>query len=134
MLLDFINTSRERGWHTSVCAIDIAQFFPSINHHAATRILSKLGFSETLVTLIGSYFTGRTTVYRWDSATSMPYDFNLGTPQGDCLSPILSALVLSVAIKHVFPSSLTSPPSRVKSLFFVDDGALYTASPSLSTN
>ncbi|KAF8685346.1 hypothetical protein AX14_004030 [Amanita brunnescens Koide BX004] len=132
VLLDFINTSRERGWHTSVCAIDIAQFFPSINHRAATCILSRLGFSETLVTLIGSYFTGRTTVYRWDSATSMPYDFNLGTPQGDCLSPILSALVLSVAIKHVFPSA--SLPSRTKSLFFVNDGALYTASPSLTTN
>ncbi|KAF8627910.1 hypothetical protein AX14_011288 [Amanita brunnescens Koide BX004] len=107
-LLDFINTNRERGWHVSVCAVDVAQFFPSINHHAAKRILMKLGFSHTLTNLIASYFTGRTTVYRWDSATSKPYDFNLGTPQGDCLSPILSALFLSVAIKHVFPHS--SPP------------------------
>ncbi|KAF8628617.1 hypothetical protein AX14_011226 [Amanita brunnescens Koide BX004] len=132
VLLDFINTSRERGWHASVCAIDIAQFFPSISHHAAGCILSKLGFSDILVTLIGSYFTGRTTVYRWDSATSVPYDFNLGTPQGDCLSPILSALFLSVAIKHVFPPS--SPTRSTRCLFFVDDGALYTASPSLATN
>ncbi|KAF8666187.1 hypothetical protein AX14_006530 [Amanita brunnescens Koide BX004] len=112
--------------------IDAGLFFPSINHHAATRILSRLGFAETLTRLIGSYFTGRTTTYRWDSATSIPYDFNLGTPQGDCLSPILSALYLSVVIKHVFPPS----PSHhsVKCLFFVDDGALYTASPSLATN
>ncbi|KAF8698236.1 hypothetical protein AX14_001177 [Amanita brunnescens Koide BX004] len=131
-LLDFINTNRERGWHVSVCAIDIAQFFPSINHHAAKCILMKLGFSHILTNLIASYFTGRTTVYRWDSATSQPYDFNLGTPQGDCLSPILSALFLSVAIKHVFPHSL--PPRSSRCLFFVDDGALFTASPSLTKN
>ncbi|KAF8697726.1 hypothetical protein AX14_001266 [Amanita brunnescens Koide BX004] len=131
-LLDFINTNRERGWHVSVCAIDVAQFFPSINHHAAKRILMKLGFSHTLTNLIASYFTGRTTLYRWDSAMSKPYDFNLGTPQGDCLSPILSALFLSVAIKHVFPHS--SPPRSSRCLFFVDDGALFTASPSLAKN
>ena len=79
-LLNFINTNREHGWHVSVCTVDVAQFFPSINHHAAGLILKKLGFSDTLTTLIGSYFTGRTTVYRWDSATSKPYDFNLGMP------------------------------------------------------
>ena len=79
-LLDFINTNRERGWHVSVCAIDVAQFFPSIHHQTAKRILIKLGFSHVLTNLIASYFTGRTTVYRWDSATSKPYNFNLGTP------------------------------------------------------
>ena len=131
-LLDFINTNRERGWHVSACAIDIAQFFPSLNHHAVTRVLSKLGFPDQLVTLLGSYFTDRTTVYRWDSALSAPYDFSMGTPQGDCLSPIVSALYLSVAIKSVFPH--TFPPSRVRSLFFVDDGVLYTASESLLLN
>ncbi|KAF8664623.1 hypothetical protein AX14_006712 [Amanita brunnescens Koide BX004] len=29
ILTDFISEHRERGWHTSVCAIDVAQFFPS---------------------------------------------------------------------------------------------------------
>ena len=131
-LLDFITTNRERGRHVSVCTIDVAQFFPSLNHRAAKHILTRLGFSDTLVNLISSYFTSRTTTYRWDSATSKPYDFNMGTPQGDCLSPILSALYLSVAIKHVFPHS--SPPRSTRCLFFVDDGALYMASPSLNTN
>ena len=132
VLLDFINSNRERGWHASACAIDIAQFFPSLNHRATTQILAKLGFADQLVTLMGSYFTDRVTVYRWDSASSEPFDFSMGTPQGDCLSPILSALYLSVAIKHVFPPSL--PPSPVRSLFFVDDSVLYTASKSLQKN
>ena len=132
VLLDFINTNHERGWHTSVCAIDVAQFFPSLDHSAVTLILAKLGFPSTLVGLMASYFSGRTTSYRWDTATSQPFDFSMGTPQGDCLSPILSALFLSVAIKDVFPHS--SPPKPTRCLFFVDDGALYTASPSLAKN
>ena len=132
VLLDFINMNRERGWHTSVCTIDMAQFFPSLNHAAVTHVLGKLGFAETLTNLIASYFVGRQTAYRWDSASSTLYPFSFGTPQGDCLSPIISALFLSVAIKHVFPLSLTPKPTRC--LFFVDDGTLYTASPSLTTN
>ena len=50
----------------------------------------------------------------------------------DCLSPILSALYISVAIKRVFPE--TMPPSSTRCLFYVDDGTIITASPSLQTN
>ncbi|KAF8652841.1 hypothetical protein AX14_008332 [Amanita brunnescens Koide BX004] len=131
-LLDFINNNRERGWHVSACAIDIAQFFPSLNHRAVVRMLAKLGFADQLVNLLDSYFRDRSTVYRWDTATSDPYDFSMGTPQGDCLSPIISALYLSVAIKAVFPHIF--PPNPVRALFFVDDGVLYTASNSLARN
>ena len=84
------------------------------------------------MTLIKSYFTGRVTSYKWDSAISQKYDFNLGTPQGDCLSPILSALYIGTAICQVFPE--TMPPPTTRCLFFVDDGALITASPSLQVN
>ncbi|KAF8684340.1 hypothetical protein AX14_004144 [Amanita brunnescens Koide BX004] len=131
-LLDFINNNRERGWHVSACAIDIAQFFPSLNHRAVVRVLGKLGFANKLTTLLDSYFRDRTTTYKWDTATSVPYDFSMGTPQGDCLSPIVSALYLSVAIKAIFPHIF--PPDPVRSLFFVDDGVLYTASSSLERN
>ena len=132
VLLDFINSNRERGWHVSACGIDVAQFFPSLNHHAVAIVFAKLGFANRLVNLLQSYFQGRTTVYRWDTAVSGPYDFSMGTPQGDCLSPIVSALYLSVAIKHVFPHLF--PPKPVRCLFFVDDGVLYTASCSLAQN
>ncbi|KAF8674803.1 hypothetical protein AX14_005230 [Amanita brunnescens Koide BX004] len=131
-LVDFISEHRERGWHTSMCAVDVAQFFPSLSHEVMAIILKRLGFSQILVSLIKSYFAGRVTSYKWDSATSRRFDFSLGTPQGDCLSPILSALYLSTAIKRVFPE--TMPPATTRCLFFVDDGALITASPSLQTN
>ena len=131
-LTDFISEHRERGWHTSVCAIDVAQFFPSLSHAVMTRILECLGFSQTLVTLIKSYCMGRVTSYKWDSAVSQKYDFSLGTPQGDCLSPILSALYIGTAIRRIFPE--TMPPPTTRCLFFVDDGALIMASPSLQVN
>ncbi|KAF8701602.1 hypothetical protein AX14_000376, partial [Amanita brunnescens Koide BX004] len=131
-LSDFISEHRERGWHTSVCAVDVAQFFPSLSHAVMARILECLGFSPIITALIKSYFSNRVTSYKWDSAQSRKYDFSLGTPQGDCLSPILSALHISVAIRRVFPE--TMPPASTRCLFFVDDSALITASPSLQTN
>ena len=98
VLTDFISEHRERGWHTSACAVDVAQFFPSLSHAVMGCVLDRLGFSPVIVTLIKSYFQDRVTTYKWDSATSRKFDFSLGTPQGDCLSPILSALYISVAI------------------------------------
>ncbi|KAF8673879.1 hypothetical protein AX14_005296 [Amanita brunnescens Koide BX004] len=111
-LTDFISEHRERGWHTSVCALDIAQFFPSLSHVVMVRILKRLGFSPILVNLIESYFSERVTTYKWDNVLSKKYNFSLGTPQGDCLSPILSALYLSVVIRCVFPE--TMPPATTR--------------------
>ena len=45
ILTDFISEHRERGWHTSVCAVDVAQFFPSLSHAVMGAILKRLGFS-----------------------------------------------------------------------------------------
>ncbi|KAF8639255.1 hypothetical protein AX14_010109 [Amanita brunnescens Koide BX004] len=95
-------------------------------------ILKRLGFSQVIVSLIKSYFQDRVTTYKWDSAMSKRYNFSLGTPQGDCLSPILSALYISVAIRKVFPE--TMPPATTRCLFYVDDGVIITASPSLQMN
>lgn len=132
ILLDFINANRECGWHMSACTINVAQFFPSLNHGVIAHVLAKLGFTKKLTNLITSYFAGRKTSYWWDTAMSELYDFSLGTLQGNCLSPIISALFLNITIKHVFPHS--TPPKAMRCLFFVDDGALCTASLSLTTN
>ncbi|KAF8625061.1 hypothetical protein AX14_011674, partial [Amanita brunnescens Koide BX004] len=70
--------------------------------------------------------SGRITRYKWDSATSTDFDFDIGTPQGDCISPILSAIYLAAGLRVAVP--LPFPPPNVRSLFFVDDGLLYCAS------
>ncbi|KAF8680852.1 hypothetical protein AX14_004444 [Amanita brunnescens Koide BX004] len=128
----FITESRELGLHSTACAFDISQFFPSLSHTTCTLILRRFGFNESLIKIFQSYFTGRITRYKWDSAMSHDYEFNIGTPQGDCISPILSAIYLAAGIKVALPSPF--PPPNVRSLFFVDDGLLYCASRSLVQN
>ncbi|KAF8683034.1 hypothetical protein AX14_004368 [Amanita brunnescens Koide BX004] len=94
---------------------------------AASSSLSRAIYDlpQSLIKIFNSYFTGRTTQYKWDSATSADFDFNIRTPQGDCISPILSAIYLVAGLKVAIP--LPFPPPNVRSLFFVDDGLLYCA-------
>ena len=125
-LASFVTESRELGLHSTACTFDISQFFPSLSHTACALILRRFGFNKSLIKIFQSYFTSRITRYKWDSTTSDDYTFNIGTPQGDCISPILSAIYLAAAIKVALP--LPFPPPNVRSLFFVDDGLLYCAS------
>ncbi|KAF8701666.1 hypothetical protein AX14_000345 [Amanita brunnescens Koide BX004] len=125
-LASFVAESRELGLHTTACTFDIAQFFPSLSHRGCALILERFGFGRPLINIFNSYFYGRITRYKWDSATSTNFDFDIGTPQGDCISPILSAIYLAAGLKISVP--LTFPPPNVRSLFFVDDGLLYCAS------
>ena len=132
ILASFVAESREQGLHSTACTFDIAQFFPSLSHKGCALILGRFGFNRTLIKIFNSYFTGRTTRYKWDSATSASFDFNVGTPQGDCISPILSAIYLAAGLRIAIP--LPFPPPNVRSLFFVDDGLLYCASKKPAQN
>ncbi|KAF8669463.1 hypothetical protein AX14_006046 [Amanita brunnescens Koide BX004] len=132
ILASFVAESRELGLHSTACAFDISQFFPSLSHRVTELVLRKFGFGEELISIFRSYFSNRITTYKWDSATSREYQFSIGTPQGDCISPILSAIYLAAGIKVASP--LPFPPPNVRSLFFVDDGLLYCSSKSLAQN
>ena len=131
-LASFVAESRELGLHSTACAFDIAQFFPSLSHKGCALVLRRFGFNESLIKIFDSYFNGRVTRYKWDSATSADFDFNIGTPQGDCILPILSAIYLAAGLKIATP--LPFPPPNVRSLFFVDDGLLYCASKTPAQN
>ncbi|KAF8675619.1 hypothetical protein AX14_005072 [Amanita brunnescens Koide BX004] len=131
-LASFVAESRELGLHSTACAFDIAQFFPSLSHRACALILERFGFNRLLINIFNSYFSGRVTRYKWDLATSADFNFDIGTPQGDCISPILSAIYLAAGLRIATP--LPFPPPNVWSLFFVDDGLLYCASKKPTQN
>ena len=131
VLMDIIVKARERGLFTSVLALDIAQFFPSLNHNAMTCLLTKLGFNQKIAKFATSFFADRTTRFKWGSAESGDIPCSQGTPQGDCLSPILSALYLA-PILHLFSPWDTEKP--LNTLVFVDDGTLITSSDSIEAN
>ena len=63
---------------------------------------------------------------------SVDFNFDVGTPQGDCISPVLSAIYLAAGLRIATP--LPFPPPNVQSLFFVDDGLLYCSSRKPSQN
>ncbi|KAF8630178.1 hypothetical protein AX17_005472 [Amanita inopinata Kibby_2008] len=124
-LLVFVQDAQRKGLSPSFLTPDIAQFFPSINHELLCQILQQLGFSNKLVTLFISFFSNRHTSYAWGTFKSPLFPFSLGVPQGDCLSPILSAIFISVLFllleKHFGTTNKLL-------LSFVDDGGITVAS------
>ena len=132
ILMDIITSNRDHGLHTTVLALDIAQFFPSMDHRVITALLSKLGFHGKISSFISNFLHNCSTSYLWDGLTSSrTYSCDNGIPQGDPLSPVLSALYLSLVIKHMFPWGYEN---FANSLFFVDDGTLVCSSFSLDDN
>jgi len=131
ILMDTIVKARERGQHTSVLALDIAQFFPSLDHRVMFTVLTKLGFNRKIANFVAAFFSNRTTRYRWGSSISPPIDASIGVPQGDGLSPILSALYLATLLTLAFQWGIDK---RVNILTFVDDGAFVISSESLQNN
>ena len=85
--------------HMSVIAFDIAQFFPSLNHHFLSICLEKAGLNTNVRNFFSSYHSGRSTSYLWNSFVSPSFDTNVGVDQGSALSPILSAIYLAPIIK-----------------------------------
>ena len=104
ILMDMITENRDHGLHTTILALDIAQFFPSMSHEVICALLTKLGFNSKIIRFLAAFLQDRSTTYTWDGiATDTHFQCSDGVPQGDPLSPVLSALYLSLVIKHLFP-------------------------------
>jgi len=92
----------QSGWvknlSTSTLTFNIVQFFPSLNHHLLTLILKKVGFISYVILFFANYLVGRKTNYSWNNFTSPIFNVNVGVGQGSALSPILSALYLSLLL------------------------------------
>ena len=79
----------------STLALDIVQFFPSLNHQLLPLILNKMGLDHKILMFFKNYLVGRKTKYLWNDFISPPFNINIGVRQGSTLSPILSAFYLS---------------------------------------
>ena len=130
-LTHIIHSGWVKNLSTSTLVFDIAQFFPSLNHHFLTLILRKVGFDFHIANFFLNYLIGRKTNYFWNGFTSPSLDVNVGVGQGLALSPILSALYLSsfLYILENCPKILKIP---ISILSFVDDGLLLSQSKSFS--
>ena len=128
-LTHFIHSGWVKNLSTSTVAFDITQFFPSLNHHLLSLILSKAEFSLRVVNFFSNYLINRKTTYSWNNFSSQSFNISVGVGQSFVLSPILSALYLSPFF-HILEKWLKNLNLKISTLSFVDDGLILTQSNS----
>ena len=114
---------------TNTLAFNIAQFFPSLNHCLLTLILKKVGFDNCVISFIANYLVNRKTNYFWNSFTSPLFDVNISVGQDSMLSPILSALYLSLLL-YILEKHLKNLKIPISIILFVDDELFISQSKS----
>jgi len=132
-LTHFICTGWIKNMSTSTLAFDITQFFPFLNHCLLSSILGKAGFKSKIINFFSNYLVNRKTNYSCNCFSSHLFDINVGVGQGLALSPILSALYLSLFF-HILEKHLKNLNLKIFTLSFVDDGLLITQSKSFQVS
>jgi len=105
---------------TSILAFDIAQFFPSLNHHLLTLSLEKAGLDLKVNSFFVDFLVQRKTNYLWNEFSSPTYEVNVGVGQGSVPLPILSALYLSPLL-YILEKHLKTLNIPVSLISFVND-------------
>lgn len=132
MLTQHVRAGWREGLHTSVLALDIEQFYLSVNHSLLQAILAKLRFAIPLISFMSSYLAGRTTWLSFSGQLSPEYQASTGLGQGSSLSPVLANLYIAPLLRSIAPEVFSHGKSGL--LFFVDDGVLIASSPSMEDN
>jgi len=118
---------------TSTLAFDIVQFFPSLNHHLLSLILKKARCDSKVYHFFLNYLVGRKMWYCWNNFYSQFFSVNVGMRQDVALSPILSALYISLVF-YILEKCLKNLKIPVYILLSVDNGLFVTQSKSLTTS
>jgi len=96
VLTHIIRSGWAKGKSTSSLAFGILQFFPSLNHKLLVLILEKVGLDPKVTSFFVNYLVKRKTSYVWNNFSSPSFEVNVRVGQGFALSPILSALYLTL--------------------------------------
>ena len=120
-----------RNHLTSTLAFNIAQFFPSLNHHFLTRVIHKVRLDSCVVNFFSNYLINRKTSYKWNSFLSLIFNINVGVDHESALSPILSALYLS-SFLYILEKHLKNLKISISIISFVDDGLFISQNKSFN--
>ena len=97
-------------------------------------ILSKAGLESKVTTFFANYLIQRKTNYIWNNLQSPDFEVNVGVGQESALSPILSALYLTLFL-HILEKHLKNLKIPISMLSFVDNGLIIAQNKSiLSSN
>jgi hypothetical protein len=90
-----------------------------------------MGFPAVLGPFLRSYLVGRRTTYKWDSFMSDPFAADVGVGQGSAMSPVLSALYLTLIMRRFRASDVGR---KVDLMSYVDDGTIIAQSRRVEDN
>ena len=125
------------GWSknlpTSTLVFNISQFFLSLNHRLLIKIIYKVGLDNRVVNFFSNYLINRKTNYLWNNFSSSRFNVNVGIGQGSALSPILSALYLSLFL-HILEKQLKNLKIPISIISFIDDGLFISQDKSLEVS
>ena len=123
-LLHDIEAAHRSKLRAGLLLFDIQGYFDNINHDRLIQIFTNLGFAPELTSWCRSFLKDRTVKLKFNGKTSDPFDFEIGTPQGSPVSPVLSTIYTSPLLhkmKEWTNSSLG---------MYIDDGAIFACGDS----
>ena len=123
VLIHIVRSSWTKGKSTSTFAFDISQFFPSLNYNLLMSILSKVSLESKMSNFFVNYLVQRKMNYIWNNMQSPDFEVNISIGQELALSPILSALYLTLFL-YILEKHLKNLKIPIFILFFVDNGLI----------
>ena len=132
-LTHFIQSGWVKNLSTSTLVFDITQFLLSLNHQILSLILEKAGFDLKVSSFFKNYLVSRKMMYLWNNFFFSLYNVDIGVGQGSALSPILSALYLSL-IFYIFEKWLKILKISIFILSFIDNGLFISQHKSISVS
>jgi hypothetical protein len=105
--------------------VDIAQFFPSVDHDTLLAILKHYRFPESRVAFFKDYLDGRSTSFLFNRNTTPLSLFDSGVIQGSALFSFLANIYIAPTIQAIKRWLLWTYPN-VTLQFYVNDGLIIT--------
>ena len=130
VLTHIVQSGWVKGKSTSSLAFNISQFFLSLNHKLLTLILEKAGLDPKVTSFFVNYLVKRKTSYVLNDFSSPTFEVNVRVGQESALSPILSALYLTLFL-YILEKRLKNLKIPISILSFVDDGLIIAQNKSL---
>ena len=131
VLTHIVQSGWVKGKSTSSLAFNISQFFLSLNHKLLTLILEKAGLDPKVTSFFVNYLVKRKTSYVLNDFSSPTFEVNVRVGQESALSPILSALYLTLFL-YILEKRLKNLKIPISILSFVDDGLIIAQNKSFN--
>jgi hypothetical protein len=114
------------GEDSSAILVDVAQFFPSLDHNSLLEVMKHYRFHESRLAFFKDYLGKRSTCFLFNGTSAPPSAFDSGVVQRFALSPFLANLYIAPAIQATKRWLLWTYPGVTLQLY-VDDGLIITS-------